>query len=204
MNYEIDNNVGGYVPKVKVDGANKGISSTFKITDDAFSTLENRKLVNNKTYYFVTVAYAHNEYLTYAPDVPVSISSSANLMGQKKPYLEGRKLKRAAGIPHNIDAEKGGTIAQSVYGFGPKITRKEGQGNGGNLMTLTNESELAILNSPNSFVENIEYEYGQGPINIKVVDPLNLVDSKFEFRFIQNSIDKKDRFLLLQKLQQIP
>lgn len=71
-------------------------------------------------------------------------------------------------------------------------------------MTLTNESELAILNSPNSFVENIEYEYGQGPINIKVVDPLNLVDSKFEFRFIQNSIDKKDRFLLLQKLQQIP
>ncbi|NBU04923.1 MAG: T9SS C-terminal target domain-containing protein, partial [Sphingobacteriia bacterium] len=129
VNYEIDNNVGGYVPKVKVDGANKGISSTFKITDDAFSTLENRKLVNNKTYYFVTVAYAHNEYLTYAPDVPVSISSSANLMGQKKPYLEGRKLKRAAGIPHNIDAEKGGTIAQSVYGFGPKITRKEGQGN---------------------------------------------------------------------------
>ena len=106
VNYEIDNNVGWYVPKVKVDGANKWISSTFKITDDAFSTLENRKLVNNKTYYFVTVAYAHNEYLTYAPDVPVSISSSANLMGQKKPYLEGRKLKRAAGIPHNIDAEK--------------------------------------------------------------------------------------------------
>ena len=199
VNYEIDNNIGGYVPKVKVDGANKGISSTFKITDDAFSTLENRKLVNNKTYYFVTVAYAHNEYLTYAPDVPVSISSSANLMGQKKPYLEGRKLKRAAGIPHNIDAEKGGTIAQSVYGFGPKITRKEGQGNGGNLMTLTNESELAILNSPNSFVENIEYEYGQGPINIKVVDPLNLVDSKFEFRFIQNSIDKKGQVPFVAK-----
>lgn len=192
VNYEPDLAVGSFVPKIKVEGANKGISTTFKITDDAFSTLENRKLVNNKTYYFIAIAYAHNEYLTYAPDVPVSVSSTANFMGQKKPYLEGRKLKRAAGIPHNTDPEKDGTIVNSTYGFGPKITRYEGQGNGGNLLTLTNKSELEILNSSTGFIENIEYENGQGPINIKVVDPLNIKNSTFTFRFIKSSRDKKN------------
>lgn len=187
VNYEADNTIGGFVPRVKVTGEDKGIRSTFRVTEDAFSTLENRKLVNNKTYYFLAVAYAYNNYLPYAPDVPVSTNPAANLLGQKRPYLEGRKIKKAAGIPHNPDPEKDGTVAQSYYGFGPKITRIEGQGNGGNMLTLTKESEDAIVN--NFFQAEVTYANAQGPINIKVVDPLNVKNSDFVFRFINNKAD---------------
>jgi len=184
VNYELDNNVGAVVPKVKVEGSDKGIVSTFKVTDDAFSTSSNRRLVNNKTYYFLAVAYAYNNYLTYTPDVPVSVNPSANFLGQKRPYLEGRKLKRAAGIPHIPEVEKDGTVMQSAYGFGPKITRIEGQGNGGNILTMTRASEDEIVAS--GFKADVTYENAQGPIQIKVVDPLNVKNSDFSFRFINN------------------
>jgi hypothetical protein len=48
INYVQDNNVGSVAPKIMVDGADNGITSTVRITDDVFSTGENRKLVNNK------------------------------------------------------------------------------------------------------------------------------------------------------------
>ncbi|MDP1800461.1 MAG: hypothetical protein Q8L81_03865 [Bacteroidota bacterium] len=186
VNFELDNNIGYLVPKIKVEGLNKGVVSTFKVTDDAFSTSSNRKLINNKTYYFFAVAYAYNNYLTYAPDVAVAVNPAANILGQKRPYLEGRKFKRAAGIPHIPDVEKDGTIAQSAYGFGPKITRVEGQGNGGNILTMTKASEDEIV--ANGFKADITYENAQGPINIKVVDPLNVKNSDFTFRFINNVV----------------
>jgi hypothetical protein len=182
VNYLPDNSVGSFAPKIMVEGADAGITSTFKVTKDAFATGENRKLVNNKSYYFIAVAYAYNNYLTYVPDVSPIQSISGNYLGQKRPYLEGRKLKKAAGIPHNFDQEKFGTVSQAEYGFGPKITRIEGQGNGGNKLTLTQESEDAIVS--NNFVANVTYESGQGPINIKIVDPLNVKASEFSFRLI--------------------
>lgn len=191
INFEMDNNVGGYVPKIKVDGADAGIKSVFRISEDAFSASSNRSLINHKQYYFVSVAYAYNEYLPYAQDVPPSASSSANSLGQKKPYLEGRKIKRAAGTPHNTEAENFGTIVNGVFGSSPKITRIEGQGNGGNLLTLTEETEAKILNSSSGVVRELQYEAGQGPLDIKVVDPLNVKGSEFEFKFIRNRVSSK-------------
>lgn len=188
INYELDNALGSYVPKLKVDGADNGIKSTFKITQDAFSTSADRKLINNKQYYFLSVAYAYNEYLPYKQDVSPAQSQTANYLGQKKPYLEGRKIKRAAGTPHNTDAEKGGTVIQAFYGFGPKITRIEGQGNGGNMLTLTRTSEDEIVSSSSSFVSKVTYENAQGPLNIKVVDPLNVKNGDFTFRFINKTV----------------
>ena len=117
INYELDNTLGGYVPKVKVDGADKGMTTTFRITEDAFSTSDNKKLINSKTYYFVAVAYAFNEYLKYVPDISPSQSMDGNSLGQKKPYLEGRKIKRASGVPHIIDPEKDGTVSNSFLFF---------------------------------------------------------------------------------------
>ncbi len=187
VNYEVDNIIGAVVPKVKVDGADKGIQNTFRVTEDAFSTLENRRLVNNKQYYFISVAYAYNQYLPYSQDNSPASNAEANYLGQKRPYLEGRKLKKAAGIPHNTNAEKEGTLSQSAYGFGPKITRIEGQGNGGNKLTLTRASEEEILNPP-FFKDKITYENAQGPLSIKVVDPLNVKNSEFSFKFIDKNI----------------
>lgn len=187
VNYVQDNNVGSVAPKIMVEGADQGITSTFKVTQDAFATTENRTLVNNKTYHFIAVAYAYNNYLTYVQDKSPQQDPNGNYLGQKRPYLEGRKLKRAAGVPHNPDIEKDGTIAMASYGFGPKVTRIEGQGNGGNLMTLTQASEDAIINSSNGFVEEITYENGEGPLSIKVVDPLNVKAANFQFRMINKN-----------------
>ena len=124
----------------------------------------------------------YNNYLTYVQDVPASVDPNNNLLGQKKPYLEGRKIKRAAGIPHTIDTEKNGTLEQSDFGFGPKITRVEGQGNGGNMLTLSEASEDEIVNK--YFKADLTYLNAQGPLNVKVVDPLNVKNSNFSFRFI--------------------
>jgi hypothetical protein len=194
VNYLQDNTVGGVAPKVMVEGEDAGISTTFRVTQDAFSSTENRNLVNNKTYYFLAVAYAHNEYLKYVPDVSPNSDPAANFLGQKRPYLEGRKLKKASGIPHIVDNEKEGTVMQSVYGFGPKITRVEGQGNGGNKLTLTQESEDAIVNSSTGFVDRITYEGGAGPINIKIVDPLNVKAADYTFRFINKNFYSKTNY----------
>jgi hypothetical protein len=182
VNYVLDNTVGGYVPTVMVDGGDKGMVSTFRLTDDAFASGENKRLINNKTYYYFAVAYAYNNYLQYAEDVSPNQSQTANYLGQKRPYLEGRKAKRASGIPNNPTFENGGTSMQSAYGTGVKVTRLEGQGNGGNLMTLTKASEDAIV--ANGFVQNVTYENGQGPISIKVVDPLSIKASDYTFRLV--------------------
>lgn len=185
VNWESDATVGEEIPMVKVEGEDKGIRNTFKVTEDAFSTVEGRRLVNNKTYYFIAVAYAYNNYLTYVKDVnPSASTQDGNSKGQKRPFLAGRKFKKAAAIPHNTDAEKDGTIMQSVYGFGPKITRIEGHGNGGNVLTLTRASEEAILNSPGALKPEITYENASGPMAIKVVDPLNVKEGNYTFRFI--------------------
>lgn len=182
VNYVQDNTVGGIVPQVMVDGGDKGMISTFRLTEDAFASGEDKRLINNRTYYYVAVAYAYNNYLTYAQDVSPSVSQVANYLGQKRPYLEGRKIKRAAGIPNNPVAEHNGTTMQSVYGTGVKLTRLEGQGNGGNLLTLTKASEDAIVT--NFFKEEVTYENNNGPVSIKVVDPLNVKPANFTFRLV--------------------
>jgi hypothetical protein len=181
-NYVLDNSVGGYVPSVMVDGSDQGMVSTFRLTDDAFASGENKRLINNKTYFYYAVAYAYNNYLPYAEDISPNQSQTANYLGQKRPYLEGRKTKRASGIPSNPSAENGGTSMQASYGTGVKVTRWEGQGNGGNLVTLTKASEDAIVAS--GFVEKVTYENGHGPITVKVVDPLSIKASDFTFRLV--------------------
>lgn len=183
VNYNFDGAIGADVPKVKVEGADAGISTTFKVTEDAFSTGTNKKIINNKTYYFMAVAYAYNNYATYKPDADPNNDPCESFYGQKRPYLEGRKVKRGAGIPHLFDLEKGGTVTQSSYGYGPKITRIEGQGNGGNILDLTGESEAYIL--ANSFIKTPTYQNGRGPIKVKVVDPLNVPNSVFTVKFLK-------------------
>ncbi len=192
INYEYDATTGGDVPAVKVEeneNSDKGIKSTFHFTKDQFATSQDKKVINNKEYYFFCVAYGYNEYGVYKEDQVFATSATPlpSMEGQKRPYLEGRKSKKAFGIPHNTDAEKEGTIMNSIYGYGPKVTRLEGQGNGGNYMDLTQESIDKILVNPNGREDRITYENGRGPINIKVVDPLNVTNSSFLFEFVNRN-----------------
>lgn len=184
INFNLDQALGGDVPKVMVDGADNGIQTTFHFTKDLFSASADQKVINNKTFYFMVVAYGYNNFLTYKEDVDCSQDQLNNKYGQKRPYLEGRISKKAYAIPHNTDAEKGGTVLNSYYGYGPKITRMEGQGNGGNILDLTQASIDEIFNAGGNRVANITYENGRGPVNVRVVDPLNVPNAEFTLKFI--------------------
>jgi len=200
INYEYDATTGGDIPRVKVDvtdNSDKGIQSSFHFTQDLFSSAQDKKVVNNKEYYFFCVAYGYNEYGKYKEDQPFTAydpatGPPASTEGQKRPYLEGRKSKKAFGIPHNPAPEKDGTIANSIYGYGPKITREEGQGNGGNYLDLTGGSVNDILNSTSGRADRITYENGRGPLKIKVVDPLNVPNSDFSLTFLNRNWSTSD------------
>ncbi len=196
VNYEFDESIQANVPKRKVVGADGGISHSFVVTEDAFSTSENPTLVNHKTYYFMAVAYSYNNYLTYSQE-PGVING---LYGQMKPYLEGRKnIQCYSAVPHKT---VNGTVLQCSYGDQPSITRIVGIGNGGNELELTEASvneimfkadgtpkvaysdSTVVLGHPDYPINyHPQYEAGFGPINVKIIDPLNVVATDYELRF---------------------
>ena len=193
VNYSYDHAIGGNVPVVEVDGGDNGISHSFILTEDAFATGD-KTLVNHKQYYYLALAYAYNEYLPYTQE-PGIING---LFGQKKPYLAGRKnIKLYTAIPH---IPINGTVVNSEYGDGPQITRIEGQGNGGISLELTEKTINEILSKkPVNSVSDGEivnfghpdypiaynpvYKNGRGPVNVKVVDPLNVTNASFKLIF---------------------
>jgi hypothetical protein len=202
VNRDFDQALNADVPKdMTIAADDAGIFHSVKLTEDAFATGD-RRLINHKTYYYMALSYAYNNYLTYAdvsfdtlrPLVPSNI-------GQKKPYLAGRRnVKIYTGIPHIVNPEANGTNQSSAYGSGPKITRLEGSGNSNNVLDLTDASANAIVYStPVSFnaadptsnawsgtahVEQIQYTNGHGPINVKVIDPLNVPSGDFTLQFL--------------------
>ncbi len=61
VNFEFDEALGFSIPVEMVDGSNNGIRHSFKITEDKFAQ-GSPTLVNHKTYYYVAVAYAYNQF----------------------------------------------------------------------------------------------------------------------------------------------
>ena len=156
-------NVQVYTPELRVDGANKGISSSVVVTEDQFAEGD-RTLVNHKTYYFVAIAYAYNNYEQYNPTTRA---------GQRKSYLEGRRnVNITTGIPRINTPEFGGIVLNSDYGDGAIITRLDGEGTGLNFLDISDETLTEILNGDRP--TEITYKQGAGPINVKVVDPLRV------------------------------
>lgn len=182
INYNYDAATGANIPVVEVDGADNGISHTFVITTDAFATGDNT-LVNYKQYYFIAIAYAYNQFLPFSEDPAVK----NGLFGQKQPYLPSRKnqsggaIAPVTGIPHKTEMESKGTYLQSSYGDTPEITRLEGNGNGGRILDLTDETINEIL--AKNFSANPTYKKSLGPINIKIIDPLNVVSANYTLKF---------------------
>jgi len=180
INFEFDEDLGYAIPVEKVDGSNEGIKHSFQITEDAFAT-GNRTLVNHKTYYYIAIAYAFNEFKEYDPNDPLLLD------GQKIPYIssrlnfDGSAISSTAAIPHNPQPESDGTGQKIEYGSSPRITRLDGYGNGNRALEFTSTTLNAVLST--GFVENPVYEYGAGPIDIKVVDPLNLAGGYYECKF---------------------
>lgn len=188
INYEFDQQIGLPVPVEKVNGANLGISHSVKITTDAFASGDNR-LVNFKKYYYIAIAYAYNNYQKYNPNMD-------QLTGQDSPYLRGRSgasgdIDVITVIPHIPTPEQYGTVSETQYGDGVPISRIEGEGNGGNNLMLTEKSVTDIMDEAPYKADKLTYETGRGPINVKVVDPLNVESANFTLRFY-NAKDPDD------------
>ena len=196
VNYEWDNYIQANVPSLKVDGGDAGITHSFVVTEDQFASGSNPALVNHKTYYFMAVAYAYNNFMEYTQEP----GSQYGLYGQMKPYLEGRKnISCYSAVPHKI---VNGTVMRCDYGDKPSITRLVGIGNGGNELDLTAaciDSLLLTKKLANSYDENGNkvvfghpdypilyhptYKVGYGPLDVKIVDPLNVVTTDYELWF---------------------
>jgi len=180
INYEFDDQIGLPVPREMVNGQNEGISHSVQILNDQFASGDNA-LINFKKYYYIAIAYGYNEYQPYNPDPD-------QLSGQAFPYLPGRSsatgdISPITVIPHKPAPEEFGTVANAQYGDGVPVTRIEGAGNGGNALRLDQESIDAIMESSPYKADVVSYEAGQGPINVKIVDPLNVREAEFELRF---------------------
>ena len=178
INWEFDEETQVSVPVEKVNGTNSGIEHSFEITQDLFA-LGSRQLVNYKTYYFIAVAYAYNQFLPFAID----IDNPLLLQGQMLPYLRGRKTAEGRSvtpipaIPHPPVVHGGGATLQSDYGSIPYITRIDGQGNGGIALDLMPEVIEKIVSGGDNGdyrVRELSYAKDAGPLNIKVIDPLRV------------------------------
>ena len=216
-NYTTDTRTGILSGTVKVPGSNTGIQHVFRITKDQFATGVNTNLVNNREYYFVAIAYAHNRYKEF------SQTDAAFIDGQKEPYLAGRKNEKGGSImpitviPHSPVFEDGGKQAQAAFGMSPRIIRLGGYGNGGFTLALSQASIDTLMGDPTQgllpkapgrfdgrvntsgddrhhmtnpcIIANPMYEENQGPVNVRVIDPLKIHEGRFNILFVNTDND---------------
>ena len=75
---------------------------------------------------------------------------------------------------------------------GTKVTRIEGQGNGGNVIELTKETIDTIMAGqlPAASYQLI-YKNGKSPLNVKIVDPLTVVKGTIRSSFQKDTLLNK-------------
>ncbi|MEZ4910954.1 MAG: hypothetical protein R2774_08835 [Saprospiraceae bacterium] len=171
-----------FIPEKKVVGLDKGIRSSFRITEDAFA-VSDKRLINHKQYHYLVIAYGYNNW---------KVLDIVTGEGQRKAYLEGREniggvdKKPYTFVPRPIVYEK----LNSEYGEGAIVTRVSGEGNPGIFLQMTDDMDSAILSG--SFDGRITYKKGAGPIEAKVVDPLRVKDGKYKLEIIGTFNHNKD------------
>ena len=208
VNYTSNSSTGLLTGRVMVDGANAGIQHVVRVTTDQFASGNNTSLVNNKEYYYVCVAYAQNRYKEYSQLDPTKLDGQKEpyLAGRKQDG--GDPIKVYSAVPHHVESENGGTVVQATFGLCPNITRIEGYGNGGNALKLTEASLVQLMGEegqpakePGTFVERTvagsysarmdnpciidtpTYEQNAGPVNVRIIDPLNVHEGEFLIAF---------------------
>lgn len=185
INFEWNEQLGADVPKLYVDGNDQGILHSFVITEDKFATGTDKRLINYKTYYYMAIAYAYNEYKPYKPN------DVNYLDGQKRPFLPSRKapigaIKVFSGVPHKVDPHYGGTVLNAQYGDMPEITRYEGEGSGNSFIKIKKEYEQNLFSPPYK-IDVATYEKGYSPVIVKVVDPLAVPPDSFVIQFLDSA-----------------
>lgn len=183
INFEFDQDLDANVPKPKVENANNdGIIKSFRVSKDLFAAGDDA-LVNHKTYYYMAVAYAYNNFADYEAGNPET---------QDAPYLASRKgpvgpIQVFPAIPHKNTMENAGTVLNANYGDEVELTRIEGVGNGGKAVDFKIESLNEAFNL--NIVQQPTYEIGRAPLTVKVVDPLNIKGGDYFIAFKDDTPD---------------
>ena len=165
INYENDITLGPevFVPVVKTEGLDNGIFRTLSVTEDAFAE-QDKQLVNNKTYYYMVIAYGYNEAEDLRNESPLVLERTGT------PYIQGRRnVLSYTAIPH-IPV---GNVINSSYGDEFEVTKVEGTGNSGNNLELSSGGESELLAGADT---DVNYRPGFGPLSVKVFDPRTLRD----------------------------
>lgn len=171
-----------YTPTRKVVGANQGVKKTLSLTEDQFATGADPKLVNHVTYYYTAVAYGYNEY---------DVFQASTGVGQPRPYIEGRgNIKTYAFTPRPIVYEE----LLSKYGDVPSITRTDGVGSGVNFIDMEDDMYDKILEASanGNVVEGVTYKENAGPVNIKIYNPLDVVEGNFRLELFGTELDENN------------
>ncbi len=158
--------------QIMVQGEDKGIFHSVRVTEDLFASGEDKRLVNYRQYYYAIVAYAYNDTAA-----------------------DGRKFIRGNGnfkiisvFPHPTDFEFTGLVLNSQYGDEPQITQTAGYGNGDNYIKLPKSIEEQILK--NGSYSPLTYERSYGPITVKVVNPKKLRSAEYKVVLTNNALQK--------------
>jgi len=170
-----------WVPDRQVAGEDKGVNHSFNVLIDQFANTD-RRLVNHKNYYYTVLAYGYNNYLQYLP---------ADDIGQRKPYIEGRRnVKTYTFTPRPVVYQ----TLQTAYGQEAPVTRIDGIGTGFNALDMVDGEIESILDG--SFDGEISYEAGNGPINPRVIDPLNIKDGQYRLEIIGDYNEASSKLLI--------
>lgn len=199
INYEkvTDISDSTYIPILKVEGADSGIRHSFQITSDLFATGDDKTLVNYKNYYFTAIAYAYNNFAPFAATRADSTQEIAYLESSKG--AGGSPIKVVTGTPNPANGDMG-TVLNAGFGDGVIVKRLEGRGNGGAVLTMTDESErealFGVAAGGGTLYQSVnpEYKPNNGPVKVKVVDPVKLKPYDYEL-YVTGTVSKIDSTL---------
>jgi predicted chitinase len=84
VNFTKDLNMNANVPTLEVSGSDQGIKHSFVVNTDAFAT-GNTDLINHKTYYYMVIAYSHNNYKQFSDFIGEDCVANPDLVATKYP-----------------------------------------------------------------------------------------------------------------------
>lgn len=191
-NIDIQSETDQYDISIKLLSAkDSGIVHSFEISKDAFATDEYDNLVNYKTYYFLAIAYAYNNFAQFDPHSPENTQDVVYLESAHGPGGSPLGDMIVSAMP-NPFSNMAGQYIPADYGQGVVIKRLEGKGNGGNNLQIDQESELEALSASTGYKSaNPTYLAGQGPIEVKVVDPVKIPAANWTL-YIEPNPDSTD------------
>ena len=169
-------------PVLMVDGENKGLRNVFEITNDAFSTGSDTRLINHKEYYYTVVAYATNNFKDFDP-----YEIDPNKQGQKLTFARGRReIEVKNAVPRPINDK----YLRANVGDGGTITRLDGQGNYQIFLDMEHAERDRIINANinNNFDCHVTYKENAGPLTIKIYNPLDVKDGNFTLTFSDDNM----------------